>query len=153
MLVYSRRRLTVTVLSAAGRFRWYGFFPALGAVFTVRLPSVEVTIPVLAGSLKQASCALIRWAGTICRHSSTVKRCLAYCAFSENCPRPCRALSASTYWLSTNWRSLSTRSGSFCGCHCTADLSMWFTDSQLLFVHAPQLAAMLSRSMCSRLQT
>jgi len=139
-----RRRFGVVVLSAAGRFRCSGLRPPLGALRTVKEPSVEVTCPAWDGSVEHASRAFALWGSVIRRHSSAVTRCLAYSGFRANSPRPARARSASTNWQLTSFFSVAIRSGILLGCHWTADFNTWLMLSHPLLVQLAHPALTLS---------
>jgi len=60
------RLFQLIFFSAAGLLRWWGIRPAVGALFTVSVLSVDVMVMQRVGSRKYCSCAFYRWADVIC---------------------------------------------------------------------------------------
>ena len=78
---WSRGLLVECVLSECGLRRWCGFRPALAEVaadVVVNVPSVDVTLFFLVGSLKHNCRALFCCAVDMAFHASRVTRCRLY---------------------------------------------------------------------------
>ena len=144
--------LAVVVRSDLLLFRWRSLQPAVDMWRRVNLLSVDVTRQGMEGSLRQLCLALIRAAVDMDCHCWGVTRYRLKSERRINSPWPVNARSASTYCASTSVRSLSMRSGIFCGRHWTADFRTWLRLSQPLFIHDEQPTVRLSRSDGSMLK-